>query len=84
MLMVGWCILSPRGLAYGAAKVYAADAGDNGRCRGWLPRRASSACTQSGLPSVGQRRRTAALQHSVQGEAQSVTQQCGVPWMMQG
>jgi hypothetical protein len=61
-------------LAYGTARVDAADAGDVGRCRDRLRCRASLAQTQGGLPSVGQRRRTRALRHNVWGEARSVMQ----------
>jgi hypothetical protein len=61
-------------LAYGTARVDAANAGDVSPCRGRLCRRASLARTRGGLPSVGQRRRTMALQHNEWGEARSVTQ----------
>jgi hypothetical protein len=70
-------------LAYGAARVDAGDAGGVGRCRDRLHCRASSARTWGGLPSVGQRRHTTALQHSARGEAWSVTQRRRLRWMMQ-
>jgi hypothetical protein len=54
-------------LAYGAARVGATDTGGVGWCRGRLRRRASSPHTWGGLPSIGQRRHTMALQHSMRG-----------------